>query len=70
MRALERSADKRFSTCAQFADALEAAATGRERIATPRGSRMLPLAISGFGAGGMPLARLPYGMKLIGPASL
>lgn len=36
MRALERSADKRFSTCAQFADALEAAATGRERIATPR----------------------------------
>jgi serine/threonine-protein kinase len=36
MRALERSPDKRFGTCAQFADALEAAATGRERIATPR----------------------------------
>jgi serine/threonine protein kinase len=36
MRALERSPDKRFSTCAQFADALEAAATGRDRIATPR----------------------------------
>jgi serine/threonine protein kinase len=36
MRALERSPDKRFNTCAQFADALEAAATGRDRIATPR----------------------------------
>jgi serine/threonine-protein kinase len=36
MRALERSPDKRYSTCAQFADALEAAATGRDRIATPR----------------------------------
>ena len=36
MRALERSPDQRFSTCAQFADALEAAATGKERIATPR----------------------------------
>ena len=36
MRALERSPDKRFGTCAQFADALEAAATGRDRIATPR----------------------------------
>jgi serine/threonine protein kinase len=36
MRALERSPDARFSTCAQFADALEAAATGKERIATPR----------------------------------
>jgi serine/threonine-protein kinase len=36
MRALERAPDARFSTCAQFADALEAAATGTERIATPR----------------------------------
>ena len=36
MRALERSPEKRFGTCAQFADALEAAATGRDRIATPR----------------------------------
>jgi hypothetical protein len=36
MRALERSPDKRFGTCAQFADALEAAATGRDGIATPR----------------------------------
>ena len=36
MRALERAPDARFSTCAQFADALEAAATGKERIATPR----------------------------------
>ncbi|MET0790273.1 MAG: serine/threonine-protein kinase [Polyangiaceae bacterium] len=36
MRALERAPNARFSTCAQFADALEAAATGKERIATPR----------------------------------
>jgi eukaryotic-like serine/threonine-protein kinase len=36
MRALERNPEQRFSTCAQFADALEAAATGNERIATPR----------------------------------
>ncbi len=36
MRALDRSPDQRFATCAQFADALEAAATSRERIATPR----------------------------------
>ena len=35
-RALERAPDARYSTCAQFADALEAAATGNERIATPR----------------------------------
>ncbi len=35
MRALERSPDARFATCAQFADALEAAAVGKERIATP-----------------------------------
>ncbi len=35
-RALERSPDQRYATCAQFADALEAAATGKERIATPR----------------------------------
>lgn len=35
-RALERDPDKRYSTCAQFADALEAAATDKERIATPR----------------------------------
>ncbi|HWZ91203.1 MAG TPA: serine/threonine-protein kinase, partial [Polyangiaceae bacterium] len=36
MRALERDPNRRFSTCAQFGDALEAAATGKERIATPR----------------------------------
>jgi serine/threonine protein kinase len=36
MRALDRSPDQRFASCAQFADALEAAATGREGIATPR----------------------------------
>jgi serine/threonine-protein kinase len=36
MRALERSPEQRFASCAQFADALEAAATGKERIATPR----------------------------------
>ena len=36
MRALDRNADQRFASCAQFADALEAAATGKERIATPR----------------------------------
>lgn len=35
-RALERNPDQRYSSCAQFADALEAAATGKERIATPR----------------------------------
>jgi serine/threonine-protein kinase len=35
-RALERNPDLRFATCAQFADALEAAATGKESIATPR----------------------------------
>jgi eukaryotic-like serine/threonine-protein kinase len=36
MRALERNVDLRFASCAQFADALEAAATGKESIATPR----------------------------------
>jgi serine/threonine-protein kinase len=36
MRALERDPDRRFASCAQFGDALEAAATGKERIATPR----------------------------------
>ena len=36
MRALDRNADLRFPSCAQFADALEAAATGKESIATPR----------------------------------
>jgi len=36
LRALERSPDQRFASCAQFADALEAAATGSEAIATPR----------------------------------
>jgi serine/threonine-protein kinase len=36
LRALERSPDQRFASCAQFADALEAAATGKESIATPR----------------------------------
>jgi serine/threonine-protein kinase len=36
MKALERDPNRRFANCAQFGDALEAAATGRERIATPR----------------------------------
>src|SRR6478609_3258136 len=36
LRALEREPDQRFSSCAQFADALEAAPTGVESIATPR----------------------------------
>jgi len=36
LRALERNPEQRFSSCAQFADALEAAATGKETIATPR----------------------------------
>ena len=36
LRALERNPDQRFASCAQFADALEAAATGKESIATPR----------------------------------
>ncbi|MEI9940554.1 MAG: protein kinase [Pseudomonadota bacterium] len=36
MRALDRNVDARFPSCAQFADALEAAATGSESIATPR----------------------------------
>jgi len=35
-RALERNPDLRYPSCAQFADALEAAATGKESIATPR----------------------------------
>ena len=35
-RALERNPEHRFSSCAQFADALEAAATGKESISTPR----------------------------------
>jgi eukaryotic-like serine/threonine-protein kinase len=36
MRALERDQSRRFGTCAEFADALEEAATGKEGIATPR----------------------------------
>ncbi len=36
LRALDRSPDQRFATCAQFADALETAAIPREGIATPR----------------------------------
>ena len=36
LRALERNPDQRYASCAQFADALEAAATGTESIATPR----------------------------------
>jgi len=36
MRALERDQSRRFATCAEFADALEAAANGKEGIATPR----------------------------------
>jgi serine/threonine protein kinase len=36
LRALERNPDQRYASCAQFADALEAAATGQESIATPR----------------------------------
>jgi eukaryotic-like serine/threonine-protein kinase len=36
MKALERDPNRRFSSCAEFGDALEAAATGKERIATPR----------------------------------
>ena len=36
LRALDRQPDQRFASCAQFADALEAAATGKESIATPR----------------------------------
>jgi serine/threonine protein kinase len=36
MRALDRDRDKRFASCATFADALEAAATGRDGVATPR----------------------------------
>lgn len=36
LRALDRNPDQRFPSCAQFADALEAAATGVESIATPR----------------------------------
>jgi eukaryotic-like serine/threonine-protein kinase len=36
LRALDRDPEKRYASCAQFADALEAAVTGREGIATPR----------------------------------
>jgi len=36
LRALDRNPDKRYASCAAFADALEAAATGRDGIATPR----------------------------------
>lgn len=35
-RALERDRDRRYATCAQFADALEAAAQGRDGIASSR----------------------------------
>lgn len=36
MRALERDRDKRYPTCAAFADALEAAAALKDKVATPR----------------------------------
>jgi eukaryotic-like serine/threonine-protein kinase len=36
MRALERDRDKRFASCAAFADALEAAAALKDKVATPR----------------------------------
>jgi serine/threonine protein kinase len=36
MRALDRDVNKRFSTCAAFADALEAAAALKDKVATPR----------------------------------
>jgi eukaryotic-like serine/threonine-protein kinase len=36
MRALDRNRDQRFATCAAFADALEAAAEGADRVASPR----------------------------------
>jgi serine/threonine-protein kinase len=36
MRALERDRDKRYANCAAFADALEAAAALKDKVATPR----------------------------------
>jgi len=36
MRALDRDANKRFPSCAAFADALEAAAALKDKVATPR----------------------------------
>jgi serine/threonine protein kinase len=36
MRALDRDPDKRFPNCAAFADALEAAAALKDKVATPR----------------------------------
>src|SRR5688572_21651376 len=36
MRALDRDVDKRFPSCAAFADALEAAAALKDKVATPR----------------------------------
>ena len=36
MRALDRDVNKRFATCAAFADALEAAAALKDKVATPR----------------------------------
>jgi serine/threonine-protein kinase len=36
MRALERDRDKRFPSCAAFADALEAAAALKDKVASPR----------------------------------
>ena len=36
MRALDRDPDKRFASCAAFADALEAAAAVNDKVATPR----------------------------------
>jgi eukaryotic-like serine/threonine-protein kinase len=36
MRALDRDRDKRFATCAAFADALEAAAALKDKVASPR----------------------------------
>src|SRR4026208_403070 len=36
MRSLDRDRDKRFPSCAAFADALEAAAALKDKVATPR----------------------------------
>ncbi|RYZ06519.1 MAG: serine/threonine protein kinase [Myxococcales bacterium] len=36
MRALDRDRDKRFASCAAFADALEAAAEAKDKVASPR----------------------------------
>ena len=39
-------------------------------MSTPRGSGTIPVEMSGFGAKGIPLDTLPYGMKPFGPAAL